>query len=315
MPFPLNQIYCKTSRFGKLICALAAILPFLSSPFAKAEMSLAAIPAEYGEVIYRYKERSPNQLFIIGMSHRDFISGLNGHNTSRVQAEVYKLGEWLIRNRGLELLLPEGFFRKIGQIAKEKSRTGVKNSARAEPLDIKTVEKQLADNSAFINAEMLLLKHYRLRVQQVEDQKWYDALSSFMRSLISNGKENENYFVRPELDYLQERRTAVMLQKIPGTIDAEYQQGGIRSKKALFTIGMSHLHKIIQYLDESKIRIYCPTVNSNKNEDNEDYVSDLNLLREDFGVVIILPRTLANDPKILEINRLEKVVEKCRKKS
>ncbi len=315
MFFPSNQRHCRNYRLSGWVCALAVILSFLVSPAAEAEMSLTAIPAEYGEVIYRYKEKSPKQLFIIGMSHRDFISGLNGHNTSRVQAEVYKLGEWLIRNRGLELLLPEGFFRKIGPIAKEKSRTGVKDSACAEPLDIKAVEKQLADNSTFINAEMLLLKNYRLRVQQVEDQKWYDALSSFMRNLISNGNGNENYFVRPELDYLQERRTAVMLQRIPGTIDAEYQQGGIKSRKALFTIGMSHLHKIIQYLDESKIRIYCPMVNSNKSEDNEDYVSDLNLLREDFGVVIILPRTLANDPKILEINRLEKVVEKCRRRS
>jgi len=312
MPFPSNQRYCKTYRLRKWVCALVAIFSFLVAPSPKAEMNLAAIPAEYGEVIYRYKEKSPNQLFIIGMSHRDFISGLNGQNTCRVQAEVYKLGEWLVRNRGLELLLPEGFFKKTGQMAKEKPKTGAKNSVCAEPLDIKVVERQLADNTTFINAEMLLLKNYHLRVLQVEDQKWYDTLSGFMRNLFSSGNANENYFVRPELDYLQERRTAVMLQKIPETIDAEYQQGGIKSKRALFTIGMSHLHKIIQYLDESKIRIYCPLVNLNK---NEDYVADLNLLKEDFGVVIILPRTLANDSKILEINRLEKAVEKCRKKS
>ncbi len=312
MPFPSKQRYCKAYRWGKWVCALAAILPFLVTPSPKAEMNLGAIPAEYGEVIYRYKEKSPNQLFIIGMSHRDFISGLNGQNTCRVQAEVYKLGEWLIRNRGLELLLPEGFFKKIGQVAKDRPRTGVKNKVCDEPLDIKVVEKQLADNTTFINAEMLLLRNYPLRVQQVEDQKWYDTISSFMRNLISNGSANENYFVRPELDYMQERRTAVMLQKIPETIDAEYRQGGLKSRKALFTIGMSHLHKIIQYLDESKIRIYCPAGNLDK---NEDYVADLNLLREDFGVVIILPRTLANDPKILEINRLEKAVEKCRKRS
>lgn len=312
MPFLFSQRYCKTSRLRKWVGALAAILPLLVSPSLKAEMSLASLPAEFGEVIFRYKEKSPNQLFIIGMSHRDFISGLNGPNTCRVQAEVYKLGEWLVRNRGLELLLPEGFFKKIAPMAKERPRNSVKNSVCGEPLDIKVIEKQLADNTSFINAEMLLLKNYPLRVQQVEDQKWYDTIGSFMRNLISGGNENENNFVRPELDYLQERRTAVMLQKIPETIGAEYQQGGIKSKKALFTIGMSHLHKIIQYLEENKIRIYCPLLNLNK---NEDYVADLNLLREDFGVVIILPRTLANDPKILEINRLEKAVEKSRKKS
>ena len=312
MSFPSTLNSFKTFHFRKWLFAFVAIFPLLNTPSSKAEMNLSAIPSEYGEVIYRYNEKSPNQLFIIGMSHRDSISRSNGQNTSRVQAEVYKLGEWLIQNRGLELLLPEGFFKKKAQVAKEKFRLPDKNRYRSEPLDIKIAEEKLSDTTSFINAEMLLMKNYHLRTQQVEDPKWYDAVGCFIRKLASSGNSCDYYLVRSELDYLQERRTAALLQRIPEIINAEYHEGDIKSKRALLTVGMSHLFKIIKYLDESKIRIYSPLANSNK---NEDYVADLNLLRENFGVFIIIPGTLAHDPKILEINKLDKTVEKCRKRS
>ena len=275
-------------------------------------MDLAALPPEYGEVIYCCNEKSPNQLFIIGMSHRDSISRLNGLNTSRVQAEVYKLGEWLIQNRGLQLLLPEGFFKKKSQAAKKIFRTADGNDPHPAPLDFKILEEKLSDTTSFINAEMLLMKNYHLRTQQVEDPKWYDAVASFIRKLAASKNSNDYYLVKSELDYLQERRTAAMLQEIPGIIDAEYQQGSIKGKKAFFTIGMSHLYKIIKYLDANRIKIDSPMADSNK---NGDYVADLNLLRENFGVTIIIPRTLADDQRILEINQLTGTVGKSRKHS
>lgn len=312
MPFPSKPDSLKSIHLRKWLFVLAAVLPLLYGSSSRAGMNLAALPPEYGEVIYRCNEKSPNQLFIIGMSHRDSISRLNGLNTSRVQAEVYKLGEWLIQNRGLELLLPEGFFKKKSQAARKVSETAEKNGAHPAQWDIKALEEKLSDNTSFINAEMLLMRNYHLRTQQVEDPKWYDAVARFVRKLVSSNNSSDYYLVKSELDYLQERRTAAMLQEIPGIIDAEYQQGSIKGKKAFFTIGMSHLHKIIKYLDENKIRIYSPLVGSNK---NGDYVADLNLLRENFGVFIIIPRTLADDQKILEINQLTGAVEKGRKHS
>ena len=119
MSFPANLNSPKTFHFQKWLFALAAILPLLYCSSSRAGTDLAGLPPQYGEVIYCCNEKSVNQLFIIGMSHRDSISRLNGLNTSRVQAEVYKLGEWLIQNRGLELLLPEGFFKKKSRTAKK----------------------------------------------------------------------------------------------------------------------------------------------------------------------------------------------------
>jgi hypothetical protein len=309
MSFPSKLNSFQTFRLRKWLFVSVAIFPLLSPSFSKAEMSFSTIPATYGTVIYRFHEKSPHQLFIIGMSHRDSISRLNGPETPRVQAEVYKLGEWLIQNQGLELLLPEGFFKKKAQNGREKFRPAPRNPGCPEPLDIKIVEEKLSSSHSFVNAEMLLMKNYPLRTRQVEDRKWYAAVGCFIRKLAHSGNFADYYLARSELDYLQERRTAAILQKAPEITDEEYQRGDLKSKKALLTIGLSHLGKIIEFLKESKIRIDSPLVNSYK---NEDYVAPLNLLRGNFGVFIIVPRTLANNPKILELNGLGSWIDKIR---
>lgn len=42
-------------------------------------------------------------------------------------------------------------------------------------------------------------------------------------------------------------------------------------------------------------------------------MAELNLLKENGGVSIIIPRTLVDDRKILEINRLDKIIFQFRK--
>jgi hypothetical protein len=269
-------------------------------------------PGEYGEVIYRSDEKSSNQLFIIGMSHRDSLTRLNGSKTSRVQAEVYKIGEWLIHDHGVELLLPEGFFsKKPARLKEEKVKTGVEQGSKCADLsEMRAIEERLSDDKNFVNAEMLLNESHHLKIMQVEDEKSYEAVRSSILKLVNCGNNSRDYpAVKSELDYLQEKRTAAMLQRIPGVIDEEFRQGTIKARKALFTIGMSHLSKIIEYLNERRIKIYSPLIGSNKSEDS---IADVNLLKENFGISIIIPKTLANDQKILEMNKLAKIIARSR---
>jgi hypothetical protein len=44
----------------------------------------------------------------------------------------------------------------------------------------------------------------------------------------------------------------------------------------------------------------------------KDYAAELNLQKENFGVSIILPKTLTEDQKILEINKLNEIVKQYR---
>jgi len=289
------------------ILLLLLSLFFLFSPIpSRAETDLK-IPVEYGEVLCRFNEESPNQIFIIGISHRDSLTCLNGENTSRVQAEVYKIGDWLIHHQGLELLLPEGFFASnTGKAGKENRKIVEKRSDCTELSDLKVLQAKLSDNRTYVNAEMLLKENHPLRLRQVEDKALYDAVRSGLLKLVNCGEEDSRYSaLKTELDYLQEKRTAAMLQKIPEIVEVEFRQGNIQSRKAIFTIGTSHLHKIIQYLNESRIKIDGPLFASNG---SKDYIAELILLKQNFGVSIIIPKTLAKDQKTLELNKLDKIV-------
>jgi len=305
--FNLIIIFVHSAR--KPLFLLLTLFSFLLTTPSHGETNLN-IPAEYGEVIYQCNEKSPNQLFIIGMSHRDSLTRANGKNTSRVQAEVYQIGDWLIHNQQLELLLPEGFFKD------RKATTEKKNVRIAEgkskcfgSSDIKLLEERLSDSTTYVNAEMLLKEDHLLELQQVEDKGLYDAVREGILRLATCDSDNYSV-VRSELDYLQERRTAAMLQKIPQIINDEVRQGHIRNRRALFTIGMYHLHYIIRYLNENGITICASPLTSNK---SGDYVSELDLLKENFGICVIIPRTLADDPKVLEMNRLDQIVGAYRK--
>ncbi len=276
----------------------------------------ASFPREYGEVIYRYNEKSPNHIYIIGTSHRDSLTLKNGYNTVRAQVEAYKIGEWLIRNKGLELLLPEGFF-SVGNKNPEKENAvkvsyagGAENKAQT---DTGILEKRLGDNTVYVNAEMLLKENYLIKLRQVEDRKLYDAVGHDIFGLEKCGNDTSGcFFLRSELEYLQERRTAAMLQAIPDKVDYEFLQGNIQRRDALFTIGMSHLYEIIKYLRENKITIYSPLFNT---AGKEDYIAELNLLKKNYGITIILPKALADDDDVLKRTRLNKIIEESRKQS
>ena len=200
--------------------------------------------------------------------------------------------------------MPEGFFQKSPSKI-EKVQPGTEKKNNCPELDIKVLEQMLSDNEAFVNAEMLLRKYHLLRVQQVEEERFYNDVSRSIQKLIDSGSNACDYLVvKSELDYLQDKRTAAMLQRIPEIVDNQFQQGNIKSKKAIFTMGMSHLNKILQYLDENRIRIYSPLLAYNK---GKDYIEDLNLKKENFAVFVILPQTLLDDPKILEMSGLDKI--------
>jgi hypothetical protein len=262
-----------------------------------------SFPGEYGEAIYRCNPTGSSRLFIIGMSHRDSLTGSNGSHTAKIQAEVYKLGEWLIRQEGVELFLPEGFFKNPAIIT--QSNPGLPKAGRksfSEPLDLKTLEGKLSDRRSFTNAEILLKNRYPIVLQQVEDKQCYDEVGRWIRKLTNCDYLSDEYCqTKAELDYLQEIRTAVMLQKIPGLMSKEYEEGRIKNPRAIFTIGLSHIPLILKSLQESKIRVTAPAPTQNK---RGDYVADLLLQGNKTQVSIFIPRSLFEDKNLLRLNNL-----------
>jgi hypothetical protein len=296
--------FSRKSRYLLLSLAisffLSALLEGVSYP---AEVEPCLLPKDYGEVVCRYNEKSPNHLYILGIGHRDTLTGSNGRRTSRVQAEVYKIGEWLFKNQRVELLLPEGFF------VEKPDKTGEKKAhvrSLATPpgaVNMEFLERKFSEERAFINAELLLRQDFSLLLKQVEDRDIYQTVYEYIR-LLAASKSNleKNFLVRSELDYYQKKRVGAMLQKIPGIVNEEFREGHIDNKKALFTIGLSHISSIINYLEKRNVTVLSPLFTQVK---YEDYVDELNLGKENFGISIIIPRTLIDDHEEMERNKLK----------
>jgi hypothetical protein len=268
-----------------------------------AEVEPCAVPQDYGKVVCRYNEKASNQLYIIGIAHRDSLTRLNGSRTPRIQAEVYKIGEWLIQNQGVELLLPEGYFvTNPKKMPEKKAQSGFLPTTPREG-DMEILELRLSDDRRNVNAEMLLRDDFPLLLRQVEDRDLYQAAFENIRLLFeTKGNTEKSYLIRSELDYHQKKRVGTMLQRIPAIVNDEFRQGHIDNKKALFTVGLSHIADIIRYLEERRITVLSPLFTPLK---HEDYIDELNLAKEDFGISIILPRTLINDHQAMERNNLK----------
>ena len=261
---------------------------------------ISPLPPSYGKVIYRYNENSPKKLYIIGISHRDCQSRLNGGNTAKTQVEVYRIGEWLTRNRQVDLLLPEGFFNPSNAIDDlHLVRQGI-------PMNNSIIETKLTDDSHFVNAEILLMEHLQMPACQVEDRGLYDAVLNSVIKLKEEANDPADCLsLRAEIKYLQEKRTAAILQKIPAVIKKNFHNGNINSETALFTIGLNHIDTIIKYIEQEAIHIQPPSSNSPM---KDDYVADLALLKEGFGIIIIIPHTLVNDQEALKVTKLSGVI-------
>jgi hypothetical protein len=261
--------------------------------------SAVAVPDQYGQVLFSKEGDSRDKhIYIIGHSHRSALSGANGQHTISSQAQVYRIGEWLIRDEGIDLLLPEGFFRR--QPAAAPVTPVAYRSGQATILDRGTLEEQLADTRAFVNADILLTRNYGIRLQQVEDEKVYRAVGEVLRSIVERQPGEPKRFCESELRYLQEMRSAVMLQNIATVVDEEFRQGHIAQRKAIFTIGMAHVGEIIRFLENEKISIAPAKVAG-----YQPYADLLKLTEAGYGVTVILPRTLFDDQEALRLARLD----------
>jgi hypothetical protein len=258
------------------------------------------LPSHYGKVIYLINEGSSDHLYIIGMGHRDTFTLKHSSDSYKSQIEVYRIAEWIIRNEGPELLLPEGFFSDYQKTSDPawQHRTPVHSVS----LDRAALEEKLRSDTVYTNAEMLLMEGYGIRSQQVEDAELYLAVQSRL-SMLDDYKDNpyQSLFALSIIEYFQERRTAAMLQKIPAIVNEEYLNGRINNKKAIFTVGLDHISSIIKYFRENQIAIHSPAFVSAL----DDYFDEVKLLKENFGVTVIIPNSLVENREIVRLTRLQ----------
>jgi hypothetical protein len=94
------------------------------------------------------------------------------------------------------------------------------------------------------------------------------------------------------------------LQEIPSAIEAKLRAGTIPNRSAMLTIGLNHIKVIIRYLEKNTIMITPP---ENGNDRMESYTAELDLLRQGYGITVIIPRTLTDDRQLLQATRLDRM--------
>lgn len=252
------------------------------------------LPHEYGQVIYQSNQDALNQIFIIGQSHRSPVDGKNGQHTVQVQMEIFRIYEWLIRQKKVELLLPEGFFQR--GIAQNHVQGRLSPDNAASPLDNDHLKKRLEDTSRFVSADTLLSARYPIHLGQVEDEGLYRIVSHLIQKL-GNRNEDVNHALIQELNDYQKKRTEIMLQNIPLAIESIFRSGDIAKKHAIFTIGAAHITDILEFFHEK----------TGETSGSEDLISvpTFALQEKGYGITVILPKSLAEDNKAMRLSRLE----------
>ncbi|MDT8418944.1 MAG: hypothetical protein RQ754_00780 [Desulfuromonadales bacterium] len=237
---------------------------------------------QFGTIVYQTQHAAAARLYIIANGHRSAIRGAGAAETLQAQIETFRIGEWLISQNRIDVLLPEGFFGEAGTASTISRDRG--------PLDNQVLQTALADTSVFVNAELLLHRNYGIGLHQIEDRTLYRQVRDRLRSsretinLLSPG-------LNEELAYLQKLRTARILQAAPDVIESAYQQGRIEAPNAMLTIGLSHLEDIIAFLEAGEINMAAL---STTDSDHPPRVTELESFKSRVNVTVIVPNSLTD---------------------
>jgi len=260
-----------------------------------------ALPANLGKVVYQEHEELDNRVYIIAQSHRSAISGEENCDCRKVQAEIFRIGEWLIANEKVEALLPEGFFGDgTGSVGPTRNRRS--GEARKEiRLDDASLAARLANSSGFVNADRLLYATYGLALRQIEDRQLYLTVVGQLRDLLASAQgECSDLTCLPSLKFHQKKRSAVILENIPTALASGLTENEMPIRRAMLTIGLAHVDSMIDFLKNGRVQVIPPPGMENL---LEGYTCDLSDLKQKYAVVVIIPPTLVESRKLLRLSR------------
>jgi len=282
----MNGFSGKSLSFVRGAAILLGLIQTLRPPacFAAVHGSLA-VPEQLASVVYRQNQTSPRQIYIVAQSHRSVLSGEKGDDTEIVQEEIYRIGAWLIRHEGVTVLLPEGYFRKHAASAAPARECRQTAAPRDNPVSDADLRIRLSDPARYVNAGMLLKADYELSLRQIEDRGVYANVCLLLRELAAS-KPADRQNLAEALDNQQRLRSGILLENIPEVL--QYGKGDC-PENAMLTVGFAHLGEMIDLLRKGAAENATPDA------------GDLRSLTENFGITVLLPRTLAQDRELCNL--------------
>mgnify|MGYP001585403256 CR=1 FL=1 len=260
-----------------------------------------AFSQKYGEVVYQRDLHLPNHLYIVGQRHRiDHLKDAFGEElfktlkrestvikkTPLAQVEIYRIIEFLIKNKDLGLILQEGAFSEddYSSLLRElKESFGEERIRKLKKIDDKNLEKVLGFEDFPFTGSQLVSLSYNIGIQGPESKQTYEFIIEITKKFIGR----DATLIRRINDYMNELRSAAVLANSPVVIEREHKLGRIKNRKAAIVIGNHHLDELIRFIDGDRIFIEgAPEANLDKVE------GKLNLREKGYGVTVIRPKSL-----------------------
>lgn len=261
------------------------------------ESGSSIFPDTLAKVIYQEKAGSRQQIYIVAQSHRSALSGEIGKDTLQVQAEIYRIGEWLVKNRGLGVLLPEGYFQNRATGASSFGSSQAR-SDRQSDLSDGVLLKRLAAPDRFVNACLLLHDDFDIALQQIEDKGLHANVCFLLRELNEPASGEDRSALAAAFEYQQKKRSALLLRNIPEALAKQAGDREPRPANVLLTVGLSHVQKMIDYLKKGRAVIDPATAAA---DEFTRYSCDLAPLINNYGIIVLLPPTLAKNKDLCQL--------------
>lgn len=267
----------------------------------------------YGSVVFQTRPEAPNQIYIVGQLHEHPIINDVNQETIETQRDIYRIGEQLIKERELELVVLEGLsadeshdtlnvaLRNIGKILKRRNildSLGTDDRQLERLLDTE-IEGVSPPGPRLLEAQAgyWLASAYNCRVAGAEDA---DLLSLGLKAIqgkwqvIQSARRERGLAVLSALEmftpitlHLKQLRTAYILHNTPLVMEREHAAKRIRHTQALVVIGAAHIHECIEFVRNDYLKVPAYQGSSVPPLDQP-----LGYVQASYGVTVIMPRTI-----------------------
>jgi len=278
--------------FVRNLCAEAKPVPVKQAAPEQPKPKKPFSFEEYGAIVYQKNQDLQNQLYVIAQSHRSPIDNqYTIKEAPRVQTEIYRIAEHLIKEKNIELLLDEGLDAEEENsdlhrfIAINMLKLKYDSSVKKISEDDSVLEDILADKELPTDAAYLLNAAYPIIVQGADNKKLLNDIDNLIKYFLKGYGTKEE--MESVLDHLCEARSALILQNSPFVIEREINAGRIKNRKAIIIIGSLHIDEMQRFVENDRITISPVEKYGLPFVDKE-----LCLTKRNYGITIINPLSI-----------------------
>ncbi len=212
------------------------------------KMTLEDEIKDYGEIIFKIRQDAPNQLYVIGQSHKK-LDGTQSEHIPKIQMEVFRIGQKLIDKFKVGLFLAEGYFENT--VYEKKRKENIQET------DIRRLAEYCKDDDYIVSstkdhADWDAVFYFQLftnvNIQGAEDRIYH-------RNVITLLTSQRNPVSDVLYAYYNHLRTMAVLLNGPKVVDREQEARRLISSNFAIIFGDDHIPKLIESVEKDYFKV------------------------------------------------------------